>query len=84
MPRYHFNVHDGSDLIDKDGTVLPDIVFARREAIRLAGKLLELGAGSINPGSEWRMDVTDDAGLLLFQLDFTVSQSPAASQALGG
>lgn len=78
MPRYHFHVHDGHDLLDDIGTDLPDIVLARREAIRYAGKLLEEGAGAIRAGSEWRMNVTDHTGLLLFQLDFSVSPSPAA------
>ncbi len=84
MPRYHFNVHNGEELIDRVGTELPNIVFARREAIRFAGKLLDEGAGDILPGNEWRMDVTDVSGLILFQLDFNVSQSPAAAAAVKG
>ena len=77
MPRYHFNVHDGRDVPDVDGTELPDLVFARREAIRMAGSLLEEGARDILPDSEWGMEVTDGTGLILFQLDFNVHQSPA-------
>lgn len=77
MPRYHFNVYDGVDMPDEDGTELPGLVFARREAIRLAGSLLEEGAGDILPGSEWRMEVTDGTGLVLFRLDFNIHQSPS-------
>ena len=77
MPRYHFNVYDGVDMPDVDGTELPGIVLARREAIRLAGRLLEDGAGDILPGTDWQMEVTDGTGLVLFQLDFNVHQSPA-------
>jgi hypothetical protein len=40
MPRFHFNVRDGSDLRDRDGTELPDLRTARREAVKLAGRLL--------------------------------------------
>ena len=40
MPRFHFNVRDGSDLPDTDGTELPDLRTARHEAVKLAGRLL--------------------------------------------
>ncbi|RYF22147.1 MAG: hypothetical protein EOO77_04700 [Oxalobacteraceae bacterium] len=75
MPRYHFNVYDGVILLDKKGVELPEIMFARREAIRYAGVLLEEGARLENLGSEWRMEVTDDAGAILFRLDFFVTPS---------
>jgi hypothetical protein len=40
MPIYHFNVRDGSDIPDPDGTELPNIPAARVEAVKLAGRLL--------------------------------------------
>ena len=76
MPRYHFNVYDGVILLDKKGVELPDSNFARREAIRYSGSLLEESGQQDNLGSEWRMEVTDDRGLILFQLDFNVTPSP--------
>ena len=82
MPRYHFNVHDGIDIIDRIGIELPGIIFARREAVRYAGTLLEQGAGKILPGADWRMEVMDHTGLLLFRLDFNVAASPAAESAM--
>ena len=48
MPRYHFNVYDGVTLLDKKGVELPDTMFARREAIRYAGVLLEEGARAVS------------------------------------
>ncbi|WP_407519115.1 DUF6894 family protein [Methylobacterium oryzisoli] len=78
MPRYHFNVYDGVELLDKTGVELPDQIFARREAIRYAGILLENGAERDNLGSEWRMEVTDNSDLLLFRLDFFVTDAPAS------
>ena len=77
MPRYHFNVYDGVTLLDKKGVELPDSNFARREAIRYAGSLLEEGGKQDDLGLEWRMEVTDDQGLILFRLDFFVTHSPA-------
>lgn len=76
MPRYHFNVYDGVTLLDKKGVELPNSNFARREAIRYSGALLEDGAEQDNLGAEWRMEVTDDTGLILFRLDFFVTPSP--------
>ena len=78
MPRFHFNIYDGVSLPDEDGTDLPDARNARREAIILAGAVLKDSAKSDTLGDEWRLEVTDNAGLLLFKLDFTVTESPAA------
>ena len=79
MPVFHFNVFDGVTIIDKEGSELPDMTFARREAIRYSGALLEEGFDKGGDfGKEWRMEVTDGAGLILFRLDFHVSDAPAA------
>ncbi|MCJ2118472.1 hypothetical protein MKK65_18185 [Methylobacterium sp. J-001] len=78
MPRYHFNVYDGVVLLDKKGVELPDLIFARREAIQYAGVLLEEGARLESLGQEWRMEVTDGTNLILFRLNFFVTPSSAA------
>ena len=77
MPRYHFNVRDGHDIDDVEGTDLPDFRAARREAIRLSGALLENEADQFDAGEIWEMEVTDDAGLILFLMTFSIMQSPA-------
>ncbi|MET0528565.1 MAG: hypothetical protein ABW003_09510 [Microvirga sp.] len=79
VPRYHFNVYDGVTLLDKKGVELPDTMFARREAIRYAGVLLEEGARLESLGQEWRMEVTDGTELILFRLDFFVTPSAAVT-----
>jgi hypothetical protein len=40
MPRYFFNVRDGSDLPDTEGSELPDLRAAQIEAIRTSGEML--------------------------------------------
>jgi hypothetical protein len=77
MPRFHFNVYDGVDAPDCDGTELPDWDTAREEAIRLSGELLRDSAKQMALGEDWRMEVTDETGLILFRLDFTVMGSSA-------
>lgn len=77
MPRFHFNVYDGVTLLDNHGTDLDSWEEARLEAIVLTGHLLKDHPKRIALGEEWRMEVTDENGLVLFRLDFTVLESPA-------
>ena len=76
MPRYRFNIDDGYAAPDIDGTELPSRQAARREAIRLAGALLEQEGERLRLGEDWCMEVTDDRGLILFRLEFTVLEAP--------
>ena len=77
MPRYHFNIYDGVRSPDLDGTELPDIHAARREGVMRAGAMIEDVGKRNQSGDDWRMEVTDDTGLLLFRMDFVVVESSA-------
>lgn len=77
MPRYHFHIHDGRTILDTDGLELADAAQARRMAIRLSGQYFEDEADLIALGEEWRMEVTDGQGLILFRLDFVVTNAAA-------
>ena len=70
MRRYHFNIRDGSYQPDIDGTVLPTLGHARREAVRTAGQVLMIQPNTFWTGTEWFVEVTDDAGRLLFRVKF--------------
>ena len=78
MPRFHFHIFDGRDQRDEDGTELPDFKTARLEAIRYAGEVLRDQADRVALGEHWRMDVTDESGLVLLRLDFSALAKPAA------
>ncbi|MCW6511765.1 DUF6894 family protein [Lichenifustis flavocetrariae] len=82
MPRYHFNTHDGQTTLDREGTVLSGLRAARRRAIRLSGALIESDFARMQLGEDWRMEVTDDHGRLLFRLDFTVLEFREPSDAI--
>jgi hypothetical protein len=72
MPRYFFNIHDGTDLIDRDGTELRDLAQAKSDAVSLAGRsIADMGDAFWTGGEEWRLDVTDEAKSVLFTLIFT-------------
>lgn len=77
MTMYHFNIHDGFDLPDRDGQDLPDLNAARRFAVMLSGELLRDHADEFWRHGDWRMDVTDADGLMLFALHFTAVEAPA-------
>ena len=74
MPRYHFNVYDGPAEMDVDGSELSNVQQARIEALRLAGVIIHDAATRANFGEEWRVEVTDDTGLMLFRMDFVVAE----------
>ena len=74
MPRYFFNVYDGYSSLDQDGTELPDIYTAQNEAIRLAGEILREEGGKFCNGTEWKLEVTDVSGAVLFILRFSAHE----------
>lgn len=78
MPRYFFNVHNGSDMPDKDGTVLPDLRAAQKQAVMYAGELMQDVPDAFWDGTDWSMIVADERDMTLFTLTFFTSLAPAA------
>ena len=76
MPRYHFNVLDGVAEYDETGTEMAGIADAKREARRYAGRMLADSALIANPDNEWRIEVTDHRGVILFSLGVTMLDAP--------
>ncbi|GLS45547.1 hypothetical protein GCM10007884_35380 [Methylobacterium brachythecii] len=77
VPRFHFHIYDGFTARDPNGTELPDYDAARRTALRMAGELLKEEGREVKLGEEWRLEVTDDADLVLFRIDFNITEAPA-------
>ena len=77
MPRYHFNVYDGVTAIDKEGTQHANVAEARIEAMRFAARHLHEEAENGVLGEEWRVEVTDGRGMILFRIDVMMSASAA-------
>jgi hypothetical protein len=80
VPRFHFNVHDGSEHPDLEGAELPGLSDARKYAVRYFRDMLHSELNGFWAGEEWKMEVTDDTGLLLFSLHFSGTDSPALSR----
>jgi hypothetical protein len=68
MPVYHFKTHYGTEIIESDGIPMDSTRQAWKEATRAAGEILKDIDGSLEPHREWRMDVSDDNGNVLFSL----------------
>ena len=75
MPHFFFNVRDGRDVQGVESVELPDFRAARREAIRFSGAVLEHEAHEVN--GDWSLEVTDETGLILFIMAFSIVQSSA-------
>ena len=76
MPRFHFNVLDGVCDIDRVGTELADVNAAWREVRLLASEMLKSENEWKKLGDEWRVEVTDHAGMILFRIDLAATRSP--------
>ena len=77
MPRYKFHVYDGRSDVKPDDGDFPDANAARREGIRRAGATLVLDAHILRPDTEWRLEVEDEHGLVLYRMDFSITASSA-------
>jgi hypothetical protein len=71
VPVYYFNVHDGQDLPDTQGTEYPDRDAAHRGAFRTAGEMLKSADRTFLRGDVWEMHVTDEAGKTVCRLRFS-------------
>ena len=68
MPRYFFNIHHDTTRHDRDGVELPDQEEAWKEATTKAGEIIKGLDGSLRPGHDWRMEVTDEFANPLWEL----------------
>jgi hypothetical protein len=60
MPRYFFNVYHDRPVLDHEGEELPDRHAAWKEATVTAGRMMQEIDGKLQPGREWRLEVTDE------------------------
>jgi hypothetical protein len=69
MPKYFFVVRHGDKTSHhSDGIAFPDIGAVQLEAIKSTGEILRNLNYPIEAGSEWRMEVVDEARRPLFSL----------------
>lgn len=78
MPRFFFHVHDGTTVLDEEGTVLPNLDTARKMAVTFAGELLRDIGRDVEDGEDWKVDLADERGLVLFTVMLSALDAPAA------
>ena len=76
MPRFHFNVRDGVSIPDTTGKELSDLYAARLEAVRYSGELLRDHPDAFWVQNEWRIEITDASGLILFAIFISAVEAP--------
>jgi hypothetical protein len=77
--RYFFNSVDGVDT-DKVGAEFETFEAARSHAVRFAANLLQDNAHSVWNGRDFRIEITDDRGLVLSTLIILGIDSAAVAQ----
>jgi hypothetical protein len=78
MPLYFFDIKDGQDFPDLEGSEWPDLKAARIEAVRLSAEVLKEMPERFWHCEKWVMSVFDHRRTLLFTLDFQAnSVAPA-------
>ncbi|MBB5709455.1 DUF6894 family protein [Sphingomonas xinjiangensis] len=76
--RYFFNFSDGTSVRDQVGQELPDHRAARASATEYAAQLMRDHPTMIWEGSNFRVEVSDRAGLILLTIIIVGVEASAA------
>ena len=80
MPSYFFHTADGTRDLDREGVELADDAAARKEAIRFAGAVMHDQPEVLWDGRDYRVEVTNTSGDLLFTIVMLSIDAPAAAE----
>lgn len=75
MPRYFFNLYDGSVHVDDVGEELDDASAALAQATVMAGDTLRDMEGRLRPGEELRLELTDEFSDPLYVIRVSVERA---------
>jgi len=77
-----FNVHHERSSFDTEGEELPDKHSAWQKATVMAGRTLQGLDGKLQPGREWRMEVTDEFANPLYVLHINAERPSKGASAV--
>jgi Tfp pilus assembly ATPase PilU len=77
VPRYFFHADDGTPDRDEEGTELDDLAAAKCHAVKYASDLICDGTTDFWGNMDWRMSVSDQTGLTLFDLHIVGTEAAA-------
>ena len=78
MPRYFFDVHDGTFIPDDVGVELPDADAARKQVWETLPEMAADRKADGNMACQLRMDVRDETGKHLFHAALALVIEPAS------
>lgn len=80
MPRYYFDVADGTRDIDLEGCDLDDLAAARAYAVKFVAEIIANDPNRLWLDSDVRIEVTEDSGALVATVVVLAIDSAAASK----
>lgn len=80
MPRYYFHCADGHREPDLEGTELANDEAAQLTAVAFAGEVLKHDPKELWDKGQWRVEVTDTQGVLLFTIITLAVDAPKPMQ----
>jgi hypothetical protein len=81
MPHYHIELRTPDQIWETLDVESDNLDGLRLEIARFVGELLKDHAGKIWADKDWRVDVTDHAGLILYALNIFATDSAATMHA---
>ena len=78
MPRYHIGLRSETHLSEHLVVERDDLTALRVELAVFVGDLLRKHADQIWEDQDWRVDVTDDSGLILYAMEISATDSAAS------
>ncbi|MBC7985946.1 MAG: hypothetical protein H7X93_04655 [Sphingomonadaceae bacterium] len=76
MPHYNIELRTHDRVWDTVATETDDLTALRIEMAQFVGELLKDHAAKIWEDGDWRVDVTDDSGLILYVMRIGATDSP--------
>lgn len=77
MPHYNINLRTASSIADSWPVERDDLTALRVELARFVGEMLKDHAHQIWADEDWRVDVTDEKGLILYVMHVSASDTAA-------
>ena len=79
MAKYRIELRTESTVRETLNVERDNLTDLRVELARFVGELLKEHANQIWVDEDWRVDVTDDKGLILYVMHVSASQTPATA-----
>jgi hypothetical protein len=84
MASYNINIRTASHISDTVKVEKENLKDLRIEMAKFVGEMLKSHADLIWQDQDWRIDVTDSCGLILYHLDISASDTAATKGTISG